>query len=93
MAKKMYISPLFSGGLVDGGEHTEPYTNSEEIYSPDNPSSLYPDFIGLSTDQILNVMSLSPAQARALDTSKDGAIDLDEYLAAFPETSGSGDPE
>ena len=93
MAKKMYISPLFSGGLVDDGEHTEPYTNSQEIYTPDNPTNLYPDFIGLSTEQILNVMSLSAAQARALDTSGDGAIDLQEYLAAFPESSAPSNPE
>lgn len=93
MAKKMYTRPHFSQGLNDGGEHTEPYTNSEDIYTLDNPGNLYPDFIGLSMDQILNVMSLSAAQARALDTSGDGAIDLQEYLAAFPETSGFGDSE
>ncbi len=93
MAKKKYISPLYSGGLPDSGEHTEPYTNSEEIYSPDNPSNPYPDFIGLSMDQIAVVMSMSPTEAKAMDKSGDGAIDLDEYNAVFGSASGSGDPE
>ena len=94
MAKKKYISPLYSGGLVDGGEHTEPYTNSEEIYSPDRTDSSYPDFIGLDAAQISTFMSAYPtaAQALAWDSTGDGCINLDEYLAACP-SSTPGNPE
>lgn len=85
MAKKRYISPLFSGGLDDGGSHTEPYTNSEDIYTPDDPGNLYPDFSGLNEDQMLMVLSLTSSQAWAMDTDHDGVISLAEYLDRFPQ--------
>ena|GEM_PF-6520809 len=82
MAKKMYVSPLFSGGLVDGGDHTEPYTNSQETYSPDSQDKLYPDFSGLNEEQILEILSMSREAAWALDADGNGVITADEYPSA-----------
>ena len=89
MAKKMYVSPLFSGGLVDGGDHVEPYTNSQETYSPDNPTNTLPDMSELNIDQITNVMSLPLSQIRAI--AGDDVLTLEEYLAAFPAAPSEPD--
>ena len=95
MAKKMYVSPLFSGGLVDGGDHVEPYTNSQETYSPDNPTNTLPDMSELDIDQITNVMSLPLSQIREI-AGGDDKITLAEYQAFFPAAPSeptTGDPE
>lgn len=96
MAKKMYISPLFSGGLVDGGDHTEPYSNSQGTFSPDTPTNTLPDMSALGPEQMANVMSLPLSQINAM-AGEDGIISLEEYLTVFPEPApaapASGDPE
>ncbi len=96
MAKRMYISPLFEGGLDGEHDHTENYSNSQNLYSPDKPNGIaYPDFEGLSVDQVLNFQATYRTAEEALkwDASGDKVIDLNEYLAACPEPPIPSDPE
>lgn len=95
MAKRMYVSPLFEGGLDGEHDHTENYSNSENLYSPDKPTGIaYPDFAGLTVDQVLNFQTKYPTAEQALQWDNgDKVIDLNEYLAACPETPIPSDPE
>lgn len=90
MAKKMYTSPLF---LKDEGDHTQPYSNSQDITTPDGPIHTIPDLSLLSDEQMADVLTLSVAEMNAMDTDHSGSISVDEYYARFPQVSDTPDPE
>lgn len=87
MSKKLYVSPLFSGGLIPE-EDPDPisYTNSQNHgeAGSETPDPTWPTFSGLSSDQISYIqgaISIADAWMRA---GTDGVLSLEECSDLFP---------